>query len=289
MKKTLLAIFAAALCSAAAVADNADVVTARILANVAKLKAADPEAVPMAFWDFDGTIIKGDVSDGLVENGRVAFKGLVQRTIESGLSPVYASVGGWDRFRADYARFREIGCWLAWPYLAQIYAGAVSADIDGFCRREYTAVYRKWYFAFSVKVMKSLAAAGVENCIISGSPEAYVRNAADTVGVPRCRIRGIRVAEPGGRFTTRLLYPMPFEEGKIENLREIVAARPHGVAIAGFGNSYRNDAPFMRYIVAQPSLPGGAKGTAVMINGANPVPGYAEHFICIEETRVVGE
>ena len=32
-------------------------VVARILDNVRKLREADPEAVPMAFWDFDGTII----------------------------------------------------------------------------------------------------------------------------------------------------------------------------------------------------------------------------------------
>jgi len=37
---------------------------ADMLENVAKIKAADPTAVPMAFWDFDGTIIKGDLSKG---------------------------------------------------------------------------------------------------------------------------------------------------------------------------------------------------------------------------------
>lgn len=42
-------------------ADNADDVIARVLENVAKVKAADSEAVPMAFWDFDGTIDEKDV------------------------------------------------------------------------------------------------------------------------------------------------------------------------------------------------------------------------------------
>ena len=47
---------------------HVDAVVTEVLANVAKLKAAQPNAVPMAFWDFDGTIIKGDISEGLFEN-----------------------------------------------------------------------------------------------------------------------------------------------------------------------------------------------------------------------------
>ena len=120
-------------------ADNADDVIARVLENVAKLNAADPEAVPMAFWDFDGTIIKGDVSEGLTEN-----------------------------------------------------------------------------------------------------------------------------------------------------VRELVLARPHGVAVAGFGNSYHTDGPFLRYIATQPSLPGGIRATSVMINGGKARPGYTEHFKTIDEKDVIG-
>lgn len=288
MRRLVLA-FSVAFAACAAFADNADTVLAQILGNVAKLKAADPQAVPMAFWDFDGTIIKGDVSEGLTENGCVMFKGLVQRTIEEGLSTTYPKDGGWAQYiEKDYPRLCQVGYWLGWPFNAQIYDGVEGAKLDAFCRREYAAVYSKWYFAFSVKVLDALSKAGVENYIVSASPECFVRNAAETVGVPRERIRGIRIVEQGGRLTTQLAYPMPFAEGKIENVREFVLARPHGVAVAGFGNSYGNDAPFIRYIATQPSLPGGAKGTGVMINGGKPRAGYAEHFIKVDEDAVVG-
>ena len=271
-------------------ADNADAVIVQVLENVAKLKAAKPEAVPMAFWDFDGTIIKGDVSEGLTENGRQVFKGLVQRTIEAGLSTVYAKDGGWEQYHdKDYPRLVEIGRWLGWPYNAQIYEGLRSSVLDDFCRAEYAAVYSKWYFAFSIKVLRELEKAGVESYIVSASPEAFVRNAAETVGIPRERIRGIRVAEPGGRMSVQLLYPIPYAEGKVENVRELVLSRPQGVAVAAFGNSYSTDGAFLRYVATQPSLPGGAKGTAVMLNGGAPRPGLSEHFIRIDENDVVGE
>ena len=290
MKRASVVLLGLCLVAFASSADLADDVIAQVATNVAKLKAADPQAVPMAFWDFDGTIVKGDVSEGLEESGRQLYKGLVQRTIEEGLSPVYAKETGWRQYaQADYPRLRQLGYWLAWPFNAQIYEGVSAAKLDDFCRREFAAVYSKWYFKFSVKVFKGLAAAGVENYVISGSPEVYVRNAAESLGIPREHIRGIRVTEPGGRLSTQLVYPMPFAEGKVENLREFVAARPHGVAVAAFGNSYDNDAPFMRYVAAQPALPGGAKCTAVMINGTKPRPGYEEFFVKATETEVVSD
>ncbi len=81
---------------------------------------------------------------------------------------------------------------------------------------------------------------------------------------------------------------MPYGEGKVENVRSIVLSRPNGVAIAAFGNSYSTDGAFLRYISTQPSLPGGAKGTAVMINGGRNVPGYTEHFITVSQSETVG-
>ena len=53
-----------------------------------------------------------------------------------------------------------------------------------------------------------------------------------------------------------------------------------GAAVAG---------AFLRYVAKQPSLPGGAKGTAVMVNGGKVVPGYTEHFICVDQDEVTGD
>ena len=281
---------AAAVGVCAAAENHADGIVARVLDNVAKIKAAQPDAVPMAFWDFDGTIIKGDISEGLDEGGVQRFKGLIQRTIEEGLCTVYPADGGWDRYwRRDYPRMKEIGRWLAWPYNAQMYYGQSAAALDAFCEAECDRVYRKWYFASSMKIFRALEKAGVENYVISASPELFVRNAAKSLGIPQCRCRGIRVAIDGDRITTRVVHPVPSGEGKVENVREFVLSRPNGVAVAAFGNSYSTDGAFLRYVATQPSLPGGAKGTAMMINGGKVVPGYTEHFITVDQDEVTGK
>ena len=88
MKRLMFGVAALLSAWACGAETHADGIVERVRANVAKIRAADPQAVPMAFWDFDGTIIKGDISEGLCEDGRVLFKGLVERTIEEGLNTV---------------------------------------------------------------------------------------------------------------------------------------------------------------------------------------------------------
>lgn len=269
---------------------HAERIVAQVLENVAKIKTADPQAVPMAFWDFDGTIIKGDVSEGLEKDGRQLFKGLIERTIGAGLNSVYPPEGGWERYRdKDYPRLNEIGRWIAWPFNAQMYHGQSAAALDAFCEAECERVYRKWYFSSSMMILRALEKAGVENYVVSASPEIFVRNAAKTLGIPRERCRGLRVGIDGGMMTTRVIHPLPIGEGKVETVREAVLARPHGVAVAAFGNSYSTDGAFLRYVATQPALPGGAKGTAMMINGGKSVPGYTEFFITVDQDEVEGE
>lgn len=265
-------------------------VVARVLANVAKMRAADPTVVPMAFWDFDGTIIKGDLGDGLVEDGKVAYRGLVDEIILAGLNPIYKGPEGVLQWRDDYQRLAKIGSWLSQGFDAQMFAGVSVAELDAFCVKTIEeGRYSDWYFASSMAIWKALAAAGVENYVVSASIEAMMRNAATTLDLPRDRIRATRVVQEGGRWTIKVVHPIPYGEGKVDAVQDIVRARPHGVAIAAFGNSYSTDAPFLRYVATQPSLPGGAKGTALMINGGKTVPGFSEHFICVEQHSVQGQ
>ena len=274
--------------------DHADRIIAQILSNVAKIKAVDAQAVPMAFWDFDGTIIKGDISEGVEYVGgkyNKLYKGLVELTIEAGLNSVYPPKGGWEQYwEKDYLYLRDrIGRWLAWPFNAQMYHGQSATALDAFCEAACENLYRKWYFTSSMKILRALEKAGVENYVVSASPEIFVRNTAKTLGIPKERCRGIRVEIDGDYVTTKVIYPIPNGEGKVEDVRAFVLGRPHGVAVAAFGNSYSTDGAFLRYVATQPSLPGGAKGTAVMINGGKIVPGYTEHFITVDQDEVQGE
>lgn len=66
--------------------------TKQAIIENSKSKSSD-EFVFLAFWDFDGTILKGDCSEGLEENGKLIYKGLAQLAIESGYSKIYPPNG----------------------------------------------------------------------------------------------------------------------------------------------------------------------------------------------------
>ena len=274
--------------AASAVEEHVDRVVDEILANVAKLKTADPTALPMAFWDFDGTIIKGDISEGLREDGVERHQGMTRAGIMAGFSPFYKGEEGCRLFDRDYARLNEIGRFIAWPFIGQVFAGVKVSDFNRFCAQRVRDIYSKWYFASSVKILRRLEAAGVENHIISGSPDIYVKNAAESVGLTPDRMHGNRLAIDGGILSTRIEYPVTTGEGKVEVLRHLVNARKNAVAVAGFGDSYRTDGAFLRYIVRQ-TLPGGAKGFALMINGSGSKDGYEGLFTCVRQSEVVGK
>ena len=98
MRRASLLVLLAFACLAALAAErHAEPIVKQILENVKRIKAADPTATPMAFWDFDGTIIKGDVSEGYEEDGVQKFKGLLEETIKAGLSTTYPAQGGWEQ------------------------------------------------------------------------------------------------------------------------------------------------------------------------------------------------
>lgn len=287
MKNHLAALLIIVTFPLLAVEEHVDRVVNEILGNIAKLKSADPATVPMAFWDFDGTIIKGDISVGLEENGVERLQGMIHAGILGGWSVFYKGDEGCRQFDRDYARLNEIGRFIAWPLIGQTFAGVKVADFNQFCTQRVQDVYRHWYYSSSVEILRRLEAAGVENHIISGSPDLFVKNAAASLGLDPSRMNGIRLAIDGGILSTRIEYPITTGEGKIEVLRRIVNARPHAVAIAGFGDSYKTDGAFLRYIVRQ-TLPAGARGMAMMINSSGPQPGFEGLFMLVRQSETLG-
>ncbi len=266
-------------------------VVAAVLATVAKVKAAQPDAVPMAFWDFDGTILKGDITLGgeWLDTPKL-YKGLAERAVEEGFCPAAERDAVWRRFAegGDDGAGR-LGRLLLVPFVSGLFAGQSYSRLLAFGEAECTRVYRKWLFASSLEVLRALEAAGVENHIISASPEVFVKSAAAMLGLPPGRINGTRLELDGDAITSRIVRPIPYGSGKTDVLRGIVAARKGGVPVAAFGNSYAADGDFLSYVAGNAELPGGAVGVAVMINGGSAAPSSAARFMRVCHERLVGD
>lgn len=283
MKIRLSVFLILSLCASGVNASEEHVqsIVSDIVANVKKIKSSDSAAVPMAFWDFDGTIICGDISTGHSEAGREVYSGMFVESAGGGFSEVFKTRGAAREYLEKYSWLeKNVGRWLAWPSLGQAFHGADAMKIEEHCRVYAGKILKPWYYASALAVMRELEKAGVENYIVSGSPDVFVKAAGSVAGVPRERIVGIRQRLSGGRLTTQLEYPLSMNEGKVECIREILNARRGAVAVAAFGNSYWTDGPFMRYVAVNP-LPGGVKGIAVMVNGGAVPAGYEGLFRCV--------
>ena len=254
--------------------------------------ATSGACVFITVWDFDGTILKGDTSEGLIEREKVIFQGLLREGIEAGLSSRYPGPAHQEKFWRDYREMEKESPVKAYGYLVQMFAGTDVKVLGKLARTYFTTTLEKYYFTSSLKIFNALKTAGVEPYIVSAAPDVFVSEAGPGLSLRPDQIHGVEGEIKDGKLTDRLIEPITYHQGKTEKLKQIIVdlkKRP-GVkevyVLAGFGNSYHTDAHFLSYIEALP-LPGG-KPLTLMINGGEAPPQYNGRFMRVEQKKIRG-
>jgi phosphoserine phosphatase len=252
----------------------------------------DSNALFLAFWDFDGTTMKGDCSEGLREDGHLVYAGLAQLAIEHGLSEIYPAAGGFENFWNDYTNLdARIGHWLAYPFIVQMLRGAKADAVSELSRQYFSTTLSNYLRASSVRIIGELKRGGVESHIVSASAELFVRGASASLDIPTNHIHGIQVKIREGRLTEELVYPMTWNIGKRQKIQAVVAETEQHegknvYVLAGFGDSYHTDGPFLEYIAKQP-LPAG-KAISVFYDDTNAPVEYRGLFYQASHRATVG-
>jgi phosphoserine phosphatase len=251
-------------------------------------------AVFLVFWDFDGTILKGDCTEGLKEGERAVYPGLAQVAIENGFSALYPREGGFERFWTDYTNMdARVGHWLAYPFVPQMLRGAKAEDVLKLSEAHFAHTLSNYLMASSVKIIRALQRGGIEPHILSASADLFVKGAAQSLDIPASHIHGIEVRTRDGRLTEELSYPVTWNIGKRERLQQVVAEierQPGGkkvFVLAGFGDSYNTDGPFLKHIATQ-SLPAG-EPIAVFYDGSDPPAEYRGVFYHARHAATVSD
>ncbi len=244
----------------------------RKFARNGRQPCAEGKCVFVAFWDFDGTILHGDITEGLSEDGVVRFEGLQESVMKAGLAPRYSGAEGFQRYRNEYLQMeRDRGYRVAYGFIARALAGGSAEKIGALAAGRFEARFAPYYFQSSIDIFRRLEADGIRNYIVSASPELYVKAAAPSLGVGPDRLYGIATQIDGDTVSDRLVEPVHWGDGKIERIRLILDQiratenADHVYAIAAFGNSPHSDGPFLKYIAEQ-RLPA-RFAISVMING----------------------
>ncbi|BCU76787.1 HAD family hydrolase [Luteolibacter sp. LG18] len=227
----------------------------------------------LTFWDFDGTILKGDCCEGLSDAGRQVYSGLLEEVILAGHAKAYpATELGVARGLADYRRLeREVGAWAAYPFLAKAMGGAREHEVVALAARHFRERQIGHVFESSARIIETLRASGVAVHVVSASPDVFIRGIVAELGLEISCCRGIRTEIHHGYLSDCLDHPVTYGAGKtaavIEEIERARGANPgkQVFVLAAFGNSYHTDGPFLEHVAALP-LPCG-RPLAVMING----------------------
>lgn len=258
--------------------------------NGKKLCESPTDCLFLSFWDFDGTILKGDCSEGLKENGQVVYKGLEQVAIEAGLSSKYDK-SAYEKFEKDYKELDEKqGHEVAYGFIAQIYEGKNRKELEKFSTAHFETVLQNYYFDQSIQIFNSMRdQSDFRVYIISASPDFFVKGSSTSVKVPFNQIRGINLEDKNDVLTNKVILPMTYAEGKTKTILKVVdEIKAEGkykniFVLAGFGNSYHTDGNFLKYISTQKLVTG--KPLAVMINGGTTPSEYEGFFYKVSHSK----
>lgn len=253
-------------------------VVARILESAAALQRADPRAVPLACWDFDGTLLEGDCIDGYRRSDGTGYTGLVERAILAGLCPGYEGAEGAARCEHEFLELlRTRGKPAAYTFQTLLFAGMPAAPLRHLAQQAFDLELGGWLYAEARAAWHRLEAAGVQCWVLSASPDFFVKAAACHLGVPDARCLGMRPRlQPDGTIDTSLEGPVMVGEGKTARLRslitELAAEQPeHSFhPVAAFGNDPISDGPMID-AVRESTLPGG-RPVGVLVNSRTPAP-----------------
>ncbi|MBP7283739.1 MAG: haloacid dehalogenase-like hydrolase [Leptospiraceae bacterium] len=236
----------------------------------------------VAFWDFDGTILKGDCSEGLEENGKQVYEGLIELGVTKGYAKDYKGEEGLSGLRKEFARLEKTDIGQAYLFAPKIFAGNDVKTLQSFASGHFKEVLQKYYFPSSVQILNKLKEAGVKSYIISASADFFVKGSVGTIPVDLDSMNGIEMKIENGKTTSTEIPPITFAEGKRKKIELIVGKilqekkADYVFILAGFGNSFRTDGPFLEYIAEQKLQAG--KPISVMINGGNPPDEYKGKF-----------
>lgn len=189
-------------------------IPAELAARIEALGRGMPGA--LAVFDADGTLWREDVGEAFLRH--LVSLGWVK--LPDGSDPYEAYERAVDRDRAT-----------GYAYAAQLQAGLAVDEVS----REASRFAASWVPPRMVSDTRGLrelcAAAGLVPFVISASALPIVRAAAPLAGFDRHR--GIEVRIEGGKFTSEVVQPVTYAEGKI-------AAAPGPIALA-CGDSFTGD------------------------------------------------
>lgn len=266
-----------------------DVQTQLIISQILKkkmiLEQKTNTAVEFAvFMDFDGTIIDGDITDGMkTKDGKTVYMGLAEASIRRGLWNPPEGVSNFDDYLKAFEHKLEKNHADAYAWSASAFANLPppkEAKLKVFVKEWFRDVLSPHMFKSSVSFIRQLSEKGIKVFVVSASPTIFVEGAVTAFPeIPLNRVFGVnRNLNKDGQLVDHIVN---YAEGKVQRIESVLARNPNLVVLGGFGNSWGTDGRFLDWISRNKD------GVSLMINGGKKPQEYNDsHIIETLQTQV---
>ncbi len=258
-------------------------ITQEVLAIARQVQASQPDVTPVAVWDFDGTLLRGDCSEGYRPTSEAGYAGLAEIAIYRKLSERYhpgQMQHCWQEYRMVAARHGKAA---AHSFLVQAFAGAKESELLALSREHFEQTLGRWLFSDGVQTLRSLESNGVRCVVISASADFFVKGAAAVLPLAECRIHGIRLGRrDDGRLSHDVVAPVTSGEGKVgrmwEVMKEMAAEEPGRsfLPVLAIGDSLETDGAMLEAVARNP-LPVGTP-LSLIVNGGGSAASRGHRF-----------
>ena len=144
-------------------------------------KQTNPEEKLFAFWDFDGTILHGDLTEGKDSDDiSSSYVGLLEDCTRSGYIPEINSEKSFLDFKKFLDDLLKKDKNLAYFEMARILEVNEESKekLKKFCYEKIKTNLSKFFYQETVDFMNYIKDLGIEQSIVSLSPELFIKEAA---------------------------------------------------------------------------------------------------------------
>ncbi len=219
------------------------------------------------FTDFDGTIIYGDITDGIedlsIENDTIrnGYHGLIRLSIEKGYLNNYKGKEGFRDYWQHYTDLiknhqeEESTRFMGEQFINLNHEQ--KKKIEKLAQEYFTEILHHKFFLSSLNIIDELVSSGIKVYVISASPDIFVKQASYVFPSGTDSISGVDLEEEGVDFFN-------YAEGKVKRMHCFIRKKEESgkkvFVIGAMGNSWSSDYPMI-----QESIKLG--GIGIMING----------------------
>lgn len=212
-----------------------------------KEKSSLSELQGMAFWDFDGTILDGDIAEGWeAANGRPKYHGMMEEVFLQNFLP-FKDQTTKEKFWQNYRQYlQELRLDKAYFYMVEVLEQLSETDqktVEHLAGEAFQNFLKDFFFQSTLELMDFLKNLGVENYIISASPHLFVKAASKILSLPEKNISGITLKE----------FPLiNYGPGKAQRVKNILqkskSLGQKSLPLLAAGNSWKSDGPMCREV-----------------------------------------